>query len=79
MKTTISFCDLAHEGHSCNSVPLGVSMGRARIRSGLGYGFVFRDHDGIPSSRNSYREDMFANGGGTLGHAGRPLFDAAAR
>ncbi len=26
MKTTISFCDLAHEGHSCNSVPLGVSM-----------------------------------------------------
>ena len=26
MKTAVSFCDLAHEGHSCNSVPLGVSM-----------------------------------------------------
>ncbi len=26
MKTTISFCDLVHEGHSCNAVPLGISM-----------------------------------------------------
>ena len=26
MKTTISFCDLAHEGHSCNGIPLGISM-----------------------------------------------------
>ncbi len=26
MKTTVSFCDLTHEGHSCNAIPLGVSM-----------------------------------------------------
>ena len=26
MKTTVSFCDLVHEGHSCNAIPLGVSM-----------------------------------------------------
>ena len=26
MKTAISFCDLTHEGHSCNGIPLGVSM-----------------------------------------------------
>lgn len=26
MKTTVSFCDLAHEGHSCNAIPLGISM-----------------------------------------------------
>ncbi|MDP6507307.1 MAG: radical SAM protein, partial [Planctomycetota bacterium] len=26
MKTTISFCDLAHEEHSCNGIPIGVSM-----------------------------------------------------
>ena len=39
MKTTISFCDLAHEGHSCNSVPLGVSMvasySLAKFESGI--------------------------------------------
>ncbi|MBL6935494.1 MAG: hypothetical protein ISR48_08785 [Alphaproteobacteria bacterium] len=26
MKTAISFCDLAHEDHSCNGIPIGVSM-----------------------------------------------------
>ena len=26
MKTAVSFCDLAHEGHSCNGIPLGISM-----------------------------------------------------
>ncbi len=26
MKTTVSFCDLAHEGHSCNAIPIGISM-----------------------------------------------------
>jgi len=26
MKTTVSFCDLVHEGHSCNAIPLGISM-----------------------------------------------------
>ena len=26
MKTSISFCDLAHDGHSCNGIPIGISM-----------------------------------------------------
>ena len=26
MKTVVSFCDLAHEEHSCNAIPLGISM-----------------------------------------------------